>query len=557
MTWLSGIFGAVVAVVLLVVVHEFGHFLAAKIFRVGVPVFSVGMGPRVAGFFWKGTDYRLSALPIGGYVQLAGADPFGEEDFDEPRLPPEQDFMQKPVWQRLIVMLAGPLANLILPVVIFTLLFMGGYPEFRSEIGMVSYDSPAWRAGLRSGDLVVAVDGESVRVWRDLESALARRVEQDIPLTVERAGSPVALTLPAGSFSRRARTMLDSDSLGIEPGRRSSRIGVSDPTSPAAVAGVQTFDAITAVDGQKVDDYRGLIAALEGDRHLLTVIRADPESGERTTLQVPLERTDWGPLPDDPWKNPWGVAPVDIFVGGLLDGQPADAAGIRTGDRLYAVDGVVVHDFTHLRALVATSAIDPLDYSAGTRPIALTVLREGERVEVAFSPKLIDATTVYGTRYTPLMGIKMTPDSRIFPERTLKYYNPIQAFAMGLDRTWNAVETVLTALDSMLRMRTNPSKMMGGPLAIFSVTGQSLMLGIHAYAGTIAAISVSLAIVNLLPVPALDGGQIIVYLIEWIRGRPLSAEVRVRIQMFGVLILFALIVLVTISDVRNFIFPEY
>jgi regulator of sigma E protease len=557
MTWISGIFGALIAVVVLVVVHEFGHFLAAKIFRVGVPVFSVGMGPRVAGFFWKGTDYRLSALPIGGYVQLAGADPFGEEDFEAPRLPPEQDFMQKPVWQRLIVMLAGPVANLILPVVIFTLLFMGGYPEFRSEIGLVSYDSPAWRAGIRSGDVVVAVDDEPVRVWRDLESALARRVDQDIPLIVERGGERVALTLPAGSFARRARTMLDSDSLGIEPGRRSSRIGVSDPASPAGVAGVRTFDAITAVDGQKVEDYRALLDALEGDRHLLTVLRADPETGERTTLQLPVARTDWAPPVDDPSPNPWGLAPVDLFVGGLLEGQPADAAGIKTGDRLYAVDGVVVYDFGHLKAQVATSAVDPLDYSAGTRPITLTVIRDGARVESAFSPKLIDATTVYGTRYTPLMGIRMTPDARIFPERTLKYYNPVQAFAMGVERTWNAVETVLTALDSMLRMRTNPSKMMGGPLAIFSVTGQSLMLGVHAYAGTIAAISVSLAIVNLLPVPALDGGQIIVYLIEWIRGRPLSAEVRVRIQMFGVLILFALIILVTISDVRNVFFPEF
>jgi regulator of sigma E protease len=246
-----------------------------------------------------------------------------------------------------------------------------------------------------------------------------------------------------------------------------------------------------------------------------------------------------------------------VFVGTLIEGQPAMVAGMKTGDRMYAVDGEPVHDFLHLKSLVARSLIDPLDFSAGTRPLTLRIVRDGAPLDLEFSPKLIDDTTVYGTRYTTLLGVYLVPDARVFPERELRYYGPIQAFGMGLQRTYEAVETVLTALDSMLRIRTDPSKMMGGPLAIFSVTGQSLMLGVHAYAGTIAAISVSLAIVNLLPVPALDGGQITVYLIEWIRGRPLSAEVRIRIQMVGVLILFALIVLVTISDVRKLLFPEF
>ncbi len=554
---LSGIFGAIVAVVILVVVHEFGHFLAAKLFKIGVPVFSVGMGPRVAGFSWGGTDYRLSALPIGGYVRLSGADPFGEEDFDTPPVPPEQDFMSKPVWQRLIVMLAGPAANLVLPVVIFTLLFMGGYPEHPAEIGLVSFDGPAWRAGLRAGDRVVQVDDEPVQVWRELGSALARRVGTDVRVVVERGDERVALTLPAGSYDRRAGTILDADSLGVESGRRSTRVGVGDPRSPAGVAGLATFDAITHVEGAAVEDFEALLAALgEGPEREVTAVRVDAETGERTTRALSFVLSDWAPRPDDPWGNRWGIAPSDVFVGGVSEGQPAAVAGVQPSDRLYAVDGVPVHDFLHLRSLVAKSAIDPMDYAAGTRPLTLTLERAGALVDTRFEPKLVDATTVYATRYRPQMGVSLVPDSRVYRPQELKYYGPIEALGMGVRRTWEAVETVLTALDSMLRIRTNPAKMMGGPLAIFSVTGQSLMMGIHAYAGTIAAISVSLAIVNLLPVPALDGGQIIVYLIEWVRGRPLSAAIRVRIQMLGVLMLFALIVLVTISDLRNLLFPE-
>ncbi|MBW1879720.1 MAG: site-2 protease family protein, partial [Deltaproteobacteria bacterium] len=133
------ILAGLVMLSVLVIIHEFGHFVVARLFRVGVPVFSVGMGPRVGGFRWKGTDYRLSALPIGGYVQLAGADPFGEEDPDA-YVDPAEDFMQKPVWQRFLVMLAGPAANLALPLLILSAILMAGEQRPDTVIGMVLPD---------------------------------------------------------------------------------------------------------------------------------------------------------------------------------------------------------------------------------------------------------------------------------------------------------------------------------------------------------------------------------------------------------------------------------
>lgn len=557
MSTVASIVGALIAIGVLVVVHEFGHFLAAKLFKVGVPVFSVGMGPRIFGFWWRGTDYRLSALPIGGYVQLEGADPFGEEDFEGPAAPLENNFMHKPVWQRLIVLFAGPAANIVLPVLIFTLLFMGGYPEYRPELGMVSYDSPAWHAGLRDGDVVLAVDDLKVRSWRDLERMLAKRAGSAVELSVERGGEALVVSLPEGVIERRAVNVISAESLGIEAGRRSARIGVAHPESPAAKAGLQTFDGITKVQGSKVDGWAGLIHALDPlDQAEIHYVRADLETGERSEGVVTLSRSQWSPDPEDPWSNPWGFAPADLYAGAVMEGRPADEAGVVPGDRLFAIDGVPVRDFLHLKSLIAVSAVDRIDRSAGTRPITLTLMREGQRLDRAFTPVLIDDTTVDGTRYTPIIGVTIVSDARLLPERVLRRYNPITALGLGVERTWEAAENVFTALGSLIRGRTNPAKMVGGPLAIFAVTGQSLMMGIHAYAGTVAAISVSLAIVNLLPVPALDGGQITVFLIEWIRGRPLSAELRVRIQMFGVLILFALIILVTISDIFNVFFPE-
>ena len=125
MTLLTYILAGLVMISFVVVIHEFGHFIVARAFGIGTPVFSVGMGPRLFGFMWKDTDFRVSALPLGGYVQMAGADPFGEEDANS-WVDPEEDFMKKPVWQRLLVMLAGPAMNIGLPFVVFTGVFMLG-----------------------------------------------------------------------------------------------------------------------------------------------------------------------------------------------------------------------------------------------------------------------------------------------------------------------------------------------------------------------------------------------------------------------------------------------
>ncbi|HMV69512.1 MAG TPA: site-2 protease family protein [Myxococcota bacterium] len=176
---------------LLVVVHEAGHFLFARLFGVGVPIFSVGVGPRLFGVIWRGTDYRLSMLPLGGYVLMSGADPFGEED-TEHVVPPEQDFMRKPVWQRLIIMAAGPGVNLLLPFVLFTFLYMAGKPDVGPVVGAVFPGSAAAEVGLRPGDRVTAVDGDPIEIWHDVDDALARRLAGgaagDLVLDIERGG---------------------------------------------------------------------------------------------------------------------------------------------------------------------------------------------------------------------------------------------------------------------------------------------------------------------------------------------------------------------------------
>jgi regulator of sigma E protease len=554
MSFLTFGLGAVIAIVVLVVVHEFGHFLVAKLFRVGVPVFSVGMGPRVFGVRWRGTDYRLSAFPIGGYVRMAGADPFGEEDASGGRVDPDTDFMRKPVWQRLLIMLAGPGANIVLPVLLFTTLFLLGYPEFPAVFGTVAHDSPAWQAGLREGDRVVAVDGEPVKVYRQLERRLVALADQPTTLTVERGSETVQVVLPPEATPLVGPATLDELGFGAMRGFLSTRVGVSEPDSPAGRAGIGTFDAIMEVDGAEVGSWDAMMAALTpGTAHRVRVRSRRPGDEEATERSLSLEPVPgWSARPGDPWTNPWGLVPSDVFVGGLRDGRPATRAGVREGDRLWKVDGEVVHDFVHLMGLVRAAAGDDLE---DPRAIPVTLIREGEPIALSITPTLVSEPTPYGTRTRPILGIEPVPQARVLPDRVYVQYGPVQSVGLGLAQTWDAASTIFAGFDSLIRGNNDPRDMVGGPVAIFTITGQSLSMGFYAYSNTIAIISISLAIVNLLPVPALDGGQIVVFLIEWVRGRPLSAEIRMRIQMAGVVVLFALIVLVTVNDVGRLIFP--
>jgi regulator of sigma E protease len=186
----------------LVIAHEAGHFVVARLFGVGTPVFSVGMGHRLFGFRWWDTDFRISMFPIGGYVRMAGADPFGEQSEDE-QVPPEQDFMLRPVWQRFLIMGAGPAVNLALPLFVFTGLLMLGRPEVGPEVGRVFSGTAADRAGLRAGDVIRSVNGEPVEVWHDVVEALREHVGRALGGARRWGGARRA---PAGrGAARRAR----------------------------------------------------------------------------------------------------------------------------------------------------------------------------------------------------------------------------------------------------------------------------------------------------------------------------------------------------------------
>ncbi len=546
----------------LVVIHEFGHFIIARWCGVGVPVFSVGMGPRLFGIRWGETDYRVSAVPIGGYVQMSGSDPFGAEDPDS-YVPPEKNFMLKPIWQRLAILFAGPGFNIALPFFVFTAVLMAGEPYSDNTIGAVQVGSAAEDAGIEEREWVAAVDGVPAETWQDAQEQMAQVDGTSVTLTIGSDSGQREVTLPVNADS--SPTL---GSLGLGWNALSSRVGVADPSSPAGQAGLLTGDGITDVDGHPVKTWSDLQSALTpGVAHTVKYRRA--ETSENGVIEiVDGEATlsgdiGWTAGFDDYWVGSWGLEPISLYARGFTEESRAQEAGVVLGDRFYAIDGDRVREWGDLTQMVNATAPAPTDDTPGgcgevepfdaERPLTLTVIRDGELLDLTFTPAMRREAFGPKVYYRPLIGVQLDPNTMVAGASVIKRYS----FTEAVPRSGSQVKQVftgsLTAIGGLLTGGRRVSETFGGPVAIFAMAGESVQYGWTAFAKLLGAISLSLGIVNLLPVPALDGGQILFYTIEGIRGRPLSLRLRERIQMIGVLMLVALVLVVTFNDITRVI----
>ncbi|MGH9729931.1 MAG: RIP metalloprotease RseP [Candidatus Acidiferrales bacterium] len=431
-TWV-GIVAAIVGLGIMVFVHEWGHFMAARICGVRVDVFSLGYGNRIFGWKRGNTDYRISVFPLGGYVKMAGDNP-AEERSGAP-----DEFLAKPRWQRLFVILAGPFMNFVLAFVLLWGLYNVGIPVPKythqpAVVAGVPPNSPVAAAGIQAGDKIVAIDNTPVSNWGDAVSAPSVIPGKEISVQFERNGK----TLSA-------------------------------------------------------------------------------------KIKIPQDLTDA--------SNVLGFPKERVIVDAVDRGLPAAKAGLKTGDEIASVDGTPPADFAAVQNLIQNSP---------GKPVHLLVRRNGAEIPMTMTPVDTDPGDGGGKRW--VVGYTH------ITETVRESYPFFAAAAQSWDRNVTMTRQILSVVGALVAGKMS-IKSLAGPVGIVQMSTEAAKLGFAEYIIFMAFLSVDLGILNLLPIPILDGGHVLMLAIEGSLRRDLSIAVKERFVTVGLVFLLAVFGFVMYYDV--------
>ena len=449
-SWPGYILPFIFVLTLVVFFHELGHFMVARWCGVAVKTFSIGFGPELLGFTdRKGTRWRLSLIPLGGYVKFLGDDnEAGHPDREELKaLSPEErakTFAGKSVAKRAAIVAAGPVANFLLAIVIFTALaLLYGRQIITPRIDAVTPGSPAAAAGLMAGDVVKSIDGRQIDSYQQIDLLVATSTGQSLEFVVDRGGESKAIAVRAerGSITDRFG---QKQVLGT--------IGISGPKIPARVA----------------------------------------------------------------WIEP---------------GSPAEAAGFQVGDRIETIDAAPVDRFEALQKIVRVAAGKPLSFG---------ILRGDRHIVVEATPK---GTPDQAGGTVGKLGIGADNDPADIHHVA---YGVVGALQSGVEGTWLVVDRTAAYLAGVVSGRESADQL-GGPIRVAQIAQQAASISIETLISLVATLSISIGLINLFPVPMLDGGHLLFFLAEAIRGKPLSD----RIQDIGFRIGFAAVVALMIFAFSN------
>jgi regulator of sigma E protease len=529
----------VIALGVLVTLHELGHFLAAKWCGVRVLKFSIGFGNPIGfGRFrlrWLrgGTEYVVAWIPLGGFVKMLGENP-GEEESPAALADRKHSLPAQPLWKKLTIVLAGPFVNLALPVVYFAALLWIGVPQKEPVIGSVEAGSPAARADLRAGDRLLAVNGREIESWQDVERTIVEQPGARLAWTVERDGARVERSIQAEARPGLDELLLPGEVgwIGIQHERQEARVVVSDATSPAAQAGLRSGDLVTSVAGRAVADWSELdeaLAAAPAQPVAIAVQRGE----QKLALTLPAG-SDLAAL---------GVTPLAFSVESVSDGTPAARAGLEPGDVILAFDGQPVGSFQTFYATVRASE---------GRALQLEYARGGEIHSVAIAPARVKGEAHEGEKEVWRIGIAPRPAQTpgVVAERRVR--NPLESIPLAVGMTVNVTQQILESLRRVVVGRISLDNI-GGPIAIASQSKQAWELGLGAFVSMIVFLSINLGVLNLLPIPVLDGGQAVMFTLEAALRERFSVRARELAQTVGLALLLMLMGVAFYNDITNYV----
>ena len=441
------------ALAILIVIHELGHFLVARWCGVKVLRFSLGFGKVLASVRAgrDGTEWTISAFPLGGYVKMLDE---REGEVAEHELP--RAFNRQPVGKRFAIVAAGPLANLLLAVVLYWGLFSTGSEELRPRIAAPAAASPAMSAGLIAGDSIELVDGDAVRSWQELRWLLLKHA-------------------------------IDGETIMLGVRSEGSQTLAERPIS---------------LSGLSID-----------------------EAGEDLVKQI-------GMAPYRP--------PIPAEIGRVADDSPAALAGIRSGDRVLAIDDRPVSDWVDLVRMVRDSE---------GRSLAFLLDRAGERILVDVVPRTEEVDGQQVARIG--VAVRDRPELREAMFVTVRY-GALEGLWKAVRQTWETSVLSVSVIGKMIFGDVS-WKNISGPVTIADYAGQSAQLGLSHYLKFLALISISLGVLNLLPIPILDGGHLLYYMIEIIKGGPIPERIMEIGQQVGMAVLLMLMGFAFYNDINRLI----
>lgn len=545
---------------LLIFVHELGHFLVAKYFKVRVEVFSLGFGPKIFKFKRGDTVYAISAIPLGGYVKMFGDDPTADVDSDQR----SQSFIHKPVSQRIAIVLAGPLMNFFFAIVLFMGIAFIGEPTLSPVIGDLPQSSAAYAAGFRSGDNIVAVNGKPITTWDELQKTVEQHGDVPVRFELQRADGTKETIQTAPKLATNKNVLSWDRTVGEIEGltfsSRASVVGVADPASVAGAAGLRTGDIITAIDGTKITKWRELTQEIakhtSRDSIHFTVERGNFDehaaNKEPTTLDVtvPVNATAKGKEGTEALAA-LGIEFPELYLAGLEKDSPAAKAGLQMGDRIVSIDGQQVNSFEQVATIIRSAGDKLAPESTKAPTLSLVVKRDGDEKQVAVAPNMRQRMSPQG-KEERRFEIGIRPMMVEAMPQTFKWSttSPIVALERGFTQTLKWTNMTVLSFVRLFQAEVS-AKNIGGFLSIGQMAKKSWQIGPSQFLMAMAIISINLFILNLLPVPVLDGGHLVFYTIEAIKGAPLSMRKMEIAQQVGLVLLLGLMVFALFNDVTR------
>lgn len=534
------VIACVILLGVLIFVHELGHFLVARWCGVRVEVFSLGFGRKI----WKkvsgDTTYCVSIIPLGGYVKMFGDQP-GDTSIAE--ADKAVSFTHKTVGQRIAIVLAGPLTNLFFAILIFAVVAVVGMETRAPVLGDIEAGSAASEAGFQSGDRIVSVGGNTVTTFEEVAATMDESIGKSLAFKVVHADGkeadvnvPIkALANPNPLSTREFVGEID----GLSGLSRAPLVGVPND-SPLWAAGLRSGDRVMAINGEKITFFREIEPALfkaGGNAITIEAERAETAKPEKFTVTVAAGAV----------TGSSHLESSELYLDKVTDKSPAEAAGLKRGDRLVSLNGKPVTKWEDV--------LETIRSYKGEGGIAVNYRRDGKDQLAKVEPQMTtQVNSAYGTedkRYT--IGILPKVEAAMPETVNVRTYNPINALKIGVQQSYDFTVITVLSFVRLFQSKISP-KTVGGLLSIGQAAGETMKLGFSKFLTMMAIISINLFVLNLLPVPVLDGGHLVFYTIEAVKGSPLSLKKMEIAQQVGLVLLMGLMVFALFNDVTRLIF---